>query len=60
MRWKFNIASKPIDGQKVPDSHLYINEAVTLDILGIKIQSYIRWNEHVFQVPQEAFKCLGI
>ena len=36
-----------------------IEESNTLDVLGMRIQCDVRWNEHVFQVSKEAFKCLG-
>ena len=36
-----------------------IEESEALDVLGMRIQHDVRWNNHVVQVSKEAFKCLG-
>ena len=36
-----------------------IEEADALDVLGMRISSDARWNDHIFRVSKEALKCLG-
>lgn len=36
-----------------------IEEADALDVLGMRISCDARWNDHIFRVSKEAFKCLG-
>ena len=36
-----------------------IEEADALDVLGMGFSCDARWNDHIFRVLKEAFKCLG-
>ena len=50
-------------GAGVPSSvsigNVNIKEEHSLDALGLRISCDARWNNHIFRVWKEAFKCLG-